>query len=124
MIARSKRCRLEDLGLTGRDALLLIDALGHGPAADLHVPADEMSPGTLAATVLFAVQTATGRLRPGAVGRMAEYEALALRIAAMDPRDVFRVEGWVAGFRDAEDNGDTPNCRRAAFVGRPRATLH
>jgi hypothetical protein len=124
MIERSKLCRLEDLGLTGRDAMLLLDALGHGPAADLHVPADEMSPGMLAATVLFAIRTATGGLRPGAVGRMVDYERLALRIGCMDPRDVFRVEGWVAGFCDTADNAATPDFRQSALVGWPRATLH
>ena len=124
MVVRPKRYRLQALGLSGREALLLIDALGHGASAELDVPAEEMGPGTLAATVLFAIQTAIGGLRPGAVGAMAEYQALARRIARMDPRDAFRVEGWVAGFRDAEDHGAAPGLRRPAFAGRARATLH
>jgi hypothetical protein len=117
MLEWPKRYRLQDLGLTGRDALLLLDALGRGAVADLDVAAAEMSPGTLAATVLFAVQTATGGLRPGMVGTMAEYKALAQRIAGMDPRDAFRIEGWVAGFRDAEDHGAAPELQQAALVG-------
>jgi hypothetical protein len=99
--ARGRRFRVQDLGLTERDAELLLDALGAGEAADLDVAAAEMSPGVLAATVLFAVVRATGGLRPGAAGATAEYKALAMRIAAMDPRDALRVEGWVAGFADA-----------------------
>ena len=63
----AKRFRVQDLGLSGRDALLLLDALG-GEAADLDVAAEELSPGTLAATILFAVRTATGELRPGLAG--------------------------------------------------------
>jgi hypothetical protein len=124
MTVERKRYRLQALGLSGRDAMLLIDALGRGAAADLNVAVEEMSPGTLAATVLFTIQTATGGLRPGAVGTMAEYEALARRIAGMDPRDAFRVEGWVAGFRDAEDQGTAPGRRWPASAGRARATLH
>jgi hypothetical protein len=100
--ADGRRFRVQDLGLTERDAALLLDALGGGgEAADLGVAAAEMSPGVLAATVLFAVARATGGLRPGAAGATAEYRALAARLAAMDPRDAFRVEGWVAGFLDA-----------------------
>jgi hypothetical protein len=124
MLKRLKRSRLQDLGLTERDALLLLDALCHDGAADLDVAAAEMSPGTLAATVLFAVQTALGGLRPGVLGTMVEYEALAQRIAGMDPRDAFRVEGWVAGFRDAEDDWSAPRLKRAASVGWARATMH
>ena len=125
MAASPKRYRVQDLGLSGRDALLLLDALGRGAAAALDVAAEEMSPGTLAATVLFAVRTATGALRPGAAGTLAEYEALAARIAGMDPRDAFRVEGWVAGFRDAEeDHGAAPDPRRAARTERAGATVH
>jgi hypothetical protein len=124
MIARCKGYRLQDLGFTGTDALLLLNALGHGAAVDLDIAAEEMSPGILAATVLFMVKTATGGLRPGAIGTIAEYEALALRIAQMDPRDAFRVEGWVAGFRDAEDHWEMLGHRRATFAGRARATLH
>jgi hypothetical protein len=115
---------LQDLGLTGRDALLLLDALGRGAMADLDVAAAEMSPGTLAATVLCAVQIATGGLRPGAMGTMADYEALAQRIAGMDPRDAYRIEGWVAGYRDAEEHGAAPGFRRAASAERARATVH
>jgi hypothetical protein len=117
------RLRVGDLGLSGRDALLLLDALG-GEAAGLDVAADEVTPGTLAATILFAVRTATGGLRPGAAGSMAEYEALAARIAGMDPRDVFRVEGWVAGFRDAEDHWGASILRHAAWAARAGATVH
>ena len=119
----AKRFRVQDLGLGGRDALLLLDAL-RGQAADLDVAAEEVSPGTLAATVLFAARTATGEPRPGLAGTLAEYEALAARIAGMDPRDAFRVEGWVAGFRDAEDRGGASAARRAARAGRAGATLH
>jgi hypothetical protein len=120
-----KRFRVQDLGLTERDAALLLDALGGGAAADLAVAADEMSPGTLAATVLFAVRRATGGLRPGAAGTPAEYEALAARIAALDPRDAFRVEGWVAGFADAAGaHGARPAARWVGSAGRARATVH
>jgi hypothetical protein len=84
----------------------------------------ELTPGTLAATILFAVRTATGELRPGLAGTLAEYQALAARIAGMDPRDAFRVEGWVAGFRDAEDRGGASAARRAARAERAGATLH
>jgi hypothetical protein len=124
MLVRPRRYRLQDLGLSGRDAMLLIDALGHGAAADLDVAAEEMGPGTLAATILFTIRTATGELRPGAMGTMAEYEALAQRIAGLDPRDAFRVEGWVAGFRDAEDQGVAPGRRWPGIAGRARATVH
>ena len=125
MAASPRRHRVQDLGLSGRDALLLLDALGRGAATALDVPAEEISPGTLAATVLFAVRTATGGLRPGAAGTLAEYEALAARIAGMDPRDALRVEGWVAGFRDAEEHGAAPDPRRAARgARRAGATLH
>jgi hypothetical protein len=117
------RLRVAGLGLSGRDALLLLDALG-GETAGLDVAADEVTPGTLAATILFAVRTATGGLRPGAAGSMAEYEALAARIAGMDPRDVFRVEGWVAGFRDAEDHWGASMLRHAAWTARTGATVH
>jgi hypothetical protein len=117
------RLRVAGLGLSGRDALLLLDALG-GETAGLDVAADEVTPGTLAATILFAVRTATGGLRPGAAGSMAEYEALAARIAGMDPRDVFRVEGWVAGFRDAEDHWGASILRHAACAARAGATVH
>ena len=120
----AKRFRVQDLGLSGRDALLLLDALGRGAATALDVPAEEISPGTLAATVLFAVRTATGELRSGLAGTLAEYEALAARIGGMDPRDALRVEGWVAGFRDAEEHGAAPDPRRAARTGRAGATLH
>jgi hypothetical protein len=119
----AKRLRVQDLGLSGRDALLLLDALG-GEAADLDVAAEEVSPGTLAATILFAARTATGELRRGLAGTLAEYQALAARIGGMDPRDAFRVEGWVAGFRDAEDHGGASAVRRAARVERAGATLH
>ena len=119
----ANRLRVQDLGLSGRDALLLLDALD-GEAAGLDVAADEVTPATLAATILFAVRTATGDLRPGIAGSMAEYEALAARIAGMDPRDVFRVEGWVAGFRDAEDHRGAPIVQRAARPARTGATLH
>ncbi len=119
----AKRLRVQDLGLSGRDALLLLDALG-GQAADLDVAAEEVSPGTLAATILFAARTATGELRPGLAGTMAEYEALAARIGGMDPRDALRLEGWVAGFRDAEDHGGASAVRRATRAERAGATLH
>jgi hypothetical protein len=119
----AKRLRVQDLGLSGRDALLLLDALG-GEAADLDVAAEEVTPGTLAATILFAVRTATGDLRPGMAGTMTEYEALAARIGGMDPRDASRVEGWVAGFRDAEDHGGALAVRRAARTERAGATVH
>jgi hypothetical protein len=122
----AKRFRVQDLGLSGRDALLLLDALG-GEAAGLDVAAEEVTPGTLAATILFAVRTATGDLRPGLAGTMVEYEALAARIGRMDPRDAFRVEGWVAGFRDAEDHGDHGRAlavRRAARAEPAGATVH
>ena len=120
----AKRLRVQDLGLSGRDALLLLDALG-GEAADLDVAAEEVTPGTLAATILFAVRTATGELRRGLAGTLAEYQALAARIGGMDPRDACRVEGWVAGFRDAEDHGRASAVRRAAArAGRAGATLH
>jgi hypothetical protein len=124
MLVRPKRYRLQALGLSGRDAVLLIDALGRGAAADLDVAAEEMGPGTLAATILFTIRTATGGLRPGVVGTMAEYETLAQRIAGMDPRDAFRVEGWVAGFRDAEDQRAAPGRRWPTIAGRARSTLH
>jgi hypothetical protein len=42
----------------------------------------------------------------------------------MDPRDAFRVEGWVAGFRDAEDHRGALAVRRAARTERARATVH
>ena len=119
----AKRLRVQDLGLSGRDALLLLEALG-GAAAGLDVAAEEVTPGTLAATILFAVRTATGDLRPGMAGTMAEYEALAARIGRMDPRDASRVEGWVAGFRDAEDRGGALAARRAARAERAGATVH
>ena len=122
----AKRLRVQDLGLSGRDALLLLDALG-GEAAGLDVAAEEVTPGTLAATILFAVRTATGDLRPGLAGTLAEYAALAARIGGMDPRDASRVEGWVAGFRDAEDHGDHGRAlavRRAARAERAGATVH
>ena len=57
-------------------------------------------------------------------GTMAEYEALAARIGRMGPRDALRVEGWVAGFRDAEDRGGASAARRAARAERAGATLH
>src|SRR5918993_3821956 len=94
----ANRLRVQDLGLSQRDALLLLDALG-GEAAGLDVAAEEVTPGTLAATVLFAVRTATGDLRPGLAGTLAEYEALAARIGGVDPRGAFRLEGGVARFR-------------------------
>ena len=100
----ANRLRVQDLGLSGRDALLLLDALG-GEAAGLDVAAEEVTPGTLAATILYAVRTATGDLRPGIAGSLHEYEALAALVAGTwTPCDVFRIEGWVAGFRDAEDH--------------------
>ena len=40
----AKRLRVQDLGLSGRDALLLLDALG-GEAADLDVAAEEVRSG-------------------------------------------------------------------------------
>ena len=119
----ANRLRVQDLGLGRREALLLLEALG-GEAAGLDVAAEEVTPGTLAATILFAVRTATGDLRPGAAGSLAEYEALARRIAAMDPRDLFRVEGWVAGFRDAQDLGGGSTFRDTARATRSRATVH
>ena len=119
----AKRFRVQDLGLSGRDALLLLDALG-GQAADLDVAADEVTPGTLAATILFAARTATGELRPGLAGTLAEYQALAARIGGMDPRDALRLEGWVAGFRDAEDHRGASAVRRATRAERAGATLH
>jgi hypothetical protein len=76
----ANRLRVQDLGLSRRDALLLLDALD-GEAAGLDVAAEEVTPGTLAATILYAVQTATGGLRPGIAGSLNEYEALAARIA-------------------------------------------
>ncbi len=51
-------------------------------------------------------------------------EALAARIGGMDPRDAFRVEGWVAGFRDAEDHRGASTVRRATRAERAGATLH
>ena len=38
MLVRPKRYRLQALGLSGREALLLLDALGHGASADLDAP--------------------------------------------------------------------------------------
>src|SRR3712207_3189961 len=111
----AKRFRVQDLGLSGRDALLLLDALG-GEAADLDVAAEEVTPGTLAATILFAVRTATGDVRPGLAGAMAEYETLAARLGGMDRRVAFRVEWWVAGFRDAEDHRSALAVRCAAWA--------
>lgn len=120
----AKRFRVQDLGLSGRNALLLLDALG-GEAAGLDVAAEEVTPGTLAATILFAVRTATGDLRPGLAGTLAEYAVLAARIGGMDPRDASRVEGWVAGFRDAEDHRGASGVRRAAArAERAAATVH
>jgi hypothetical protein len=119
----ANRLRVQDLGLSRRDALLLLDALD-GEAAGLDVAAEEVTPGTLAATILYAVQTATGGLRPGVAGSLDEYEALAARIAGMDPCDVFRIEGWVAGFRDAEDHGGASIVRGAAFPAHTGATVH
>ena len=119
----ANRLRVQDLGLSGRDALLLLNALD-GEAAGLDVPAEEVTPGTLAATILYAVQTATGGLRPGVAGSLDEYEALAARIAGLDSGDVFRIEGWVAGFRDAEDHRGASIIRHAAWAGRAGATIH
>ena len=70
------------------------------------------------------MRTATGELRPGQAGSLAEYGALAARIGGLDPRDAFRVEGWVASFRDAEDHGGALAVRRAARAERAGATLH
>ena len=123
-MASLKPYRVQELGLSGRDALLLLEALGCGVTADLDVAAEDMSPGTLAATILFAVKNATGGLRSGATGTMVEYESLAARIARMDPRDAFRIEGWVAGFRDAEDQWGALEAQRAARAMRAGARLH
>ena len=90
----AKRFRVQHLGLSGRDALLLLEALG-GQAAHLDLAPEALTPGTLAA-----------------------------RIGGMDPRDAFRVEGWVAGFRDAEDHGGASTARRAARAERAGATVH
>ena len=120
----ANRMRVQDLGLGQREALLLLEALGGEAAAGLDVAAEEVTPDTLAATILFAMRTATGDLRPGAAGSLAEYEALARRIAAMDPRDLFRVERWVAGFRDAQDLGGGSAFRGTARATRSRATVH
>jgi hypothetical protein len=119
----ANRLRVQDLGLSRRDALLLLDALD-GEAAGLDVAAEEVTPGTLAATILYAVRTATGGLRSGVAGSMTEYEALAARIAGMDPGDVFRIEGWVAGFRDAEDHGGASAIQRATWPVRAGASMH
>src|SRR3712207_9459023 len=102
----ANRLRVQDLGLSGRDALLLLDALG-GEAAGLDVAAEEVTPGTLAATILFAARTATGDLRPGLAGTMAEYAALAARIGGSDPRETARGAGWVGGLRDAQGHRGT-----------------